>query len=304
MAGAIVVGRGAQLFLIGPPSARPVAFPLGPERAPKEDSESSFDAPSASLLGALRALPPDTPLSADTEPIARQLRVRLERPVEVASVTDLRIARAALPPIERGEERRIVLGRARFALERVLRTPEEILITLTREEERVERAVGREARAAESFLAVPGSSLADYSRKWTGVRASLGQHHTMLEDLVRVQARAVVPNLCAIVGERAAARLVSEAGGVAALARMRAGRIQLLGTRRRPSPDRGPRYGLIYRAEGMSEVPPGRRGAYARSLGALAAIAVRADATTHASISRGLLLRRDRRMAQLQKGAA
>ncbi|MGC2360391.1 MAG: hypothetical protein WA691_08845, partial [Thermoplasmata archaeon] len=92
-------------------------------------------------------------------------------------------------------------------------------------------------------------------------------------------------------------------GGVAALARMRAGRIQLLGTRRRPSPDRGPRYGILYRAYGMSDVPPGRRGAYARSLGAMAAIAVRADASTRATISNGLVARRDRRIAQLQSRA-
>jgi RNA processing factor Prp31 len=51
----------------------------------------------------------------------------------------------------------------------------------------------------------------------------------------------------------------------------------------------------------MADVPAGRRGAYARSLGALAAIAVRADATTRSAISKGLVARRDRRIEQLRK---
>ncbi len=300
MASAVVVELGAQIFVVGPPPSRPVAYSLGAERSPAAGYNPPSDRLPGRLLEALRVLPPGTALSADTEVLASAVGSKLARVVTVATTLDLRTARAALPLPAPGDERRILLGVARDALERALRTPEEVLITLTREEERVERAVGREARAAESFLVLPGSSLAEYSRKWTGVRASLAQHHEMLADMVRLHARALVPNLSAVVGERAAARLVSEAGGVAALARMRAGRIQLLGTRRRPSPERGPRYGILYRAEGMAEVPAGRRGAYARSLGAIAAIAVRADATTHAQISPALVARRDRRIAQLR----
>lgn len=300
MASAIVVGRDAQIFVVGPPLSRPQAYSLGVERFLGADRDGASDRLPAPLWEALEGFPPGTTITTDSESLAAVVTARLGRVVRAATTLELRAARAALPLPASTEERRVLLGVAWNALERALRTPEEVLITLTREEERVERAVGREARAAESFLVVPGSSLAEYVRRWTGVRASLEQHHAMLEDLVRLHARTVVPNLSAVVGERAAARLVSEAGGVAPLARMRAGRIQLLGTRRRPSPDRGPRYGILYRSEGMAEVPPGRRGAYARSLGALAAIAVRADATTHASISRALVLRRDRRIAQLR----
>jgi hypothetical protein len=297
---AVVVERGVEFYLIGAGPGRPRTFSLGVERALAVDQDPTLDRLPGSLIEELRALSVTTPISAASGPLAQSLTERLDRPVSVAATAELRAARTSLPAPEPGAERRLVLALARNALERSLRTPEEVLITLTREEERVERAVGRESRAAESFLAVPGSSLADYSRRWATVRLSLEDHHAMLDELVRVHARSVVPNLAAVVGERAAARLVAEAGGLAALARMRAGRIQLLGTRRRPSPDRGPRYGILYRAQGVSEVPPGRRGAYARSLGALAAIAVRADATTHASISRRLVARRDRRIAQLR----
>lgn len=298
MASAVVVERGPQLFLVAPPPAAPVGFSPGRE-ARGWGELRALDLPTG-LVAAIRSLPTDVGLRAGSAGLGSALSESLNRPVPLAGVAELRSARSHLPARDPKAERTFCLRVAQESLERALRTPEEILITLTREEERVERAVGREARASESFLVVADSPLAGYARRWAGVRASLEQHHGVIEELVRAHARNVVPNLSAVVGERAAARLVSAAGGVPALARMRAGRIQLLGTRRRPSPDRGPRYGIIYRADGMADVPAGRRGAYARSLGALAAIAIRADATTRSSISKMLVARRDRRIAQLR----
>lgn len=301
MASAVVVERGPQLFLVRPAPARTTAYPLGlglDAHAGEEGDRLRLPTP---LVEALRALPPGTAVRAGSERVRAAVAESLAHAVPLAPLPDLRLARGVLPPLAPTEERRFLLAAGHAALERVLRSPEEVLITLAREEERVERAVGRESRASESFLPVPGSSLTDYARQWEEVRAALDRHHRMLAELLRAQARSLVPNLSAVVGERAAARLVSAAGGVAALARMRAGRIQLLGTRRRPSPDRGPRYGILYRADGMADVPAGRRGAYARSLAAIAAIAVRADATTRRSISKGLVARRDRRIAQLRR---
>ncbi len=297
MASAVVVVRGPRIFLVRPSPPSLVTYPLrsGGETAP-------VDRFPPALIDAIRSLPTDIGVRGGSDEVASDLGTRLSRTVPVAATSELRAARAMLPPWDAREERAFLLSAARTALLLALRTPEEILITLTREEERVERAVGREARASESFLVVADSVLVGYAHEWTGVRRSFERHHARLEELVRAHARSVVPNLSAVVGERAAARRGAAAGGGAALARMRAGRIQLLGTRRRPSPDRGPRYGIIYRADGMAEVPPGRRGAYARSLGAIAAIAIRADAMTHASISKGLVARRDRRIAELGTG--
>ena len=189
-------------------------------------------------------------------------------------------------------------------LEQALRSPAEVLITLAREEERLERAVGREERASEAMLAVPDAALTAYRERWSDTRARLAEHHRSLLASVEESARSVVPNLAAVVGPRVAARLVAAAGGVEPLGRMRAARLQLLGTKRRPAPDRGPRFGVIYRAERMPDVPIDRRAAYARSLGALAAIAVRADASTRRDIAPLLVRRRDRRIDELRRGRA
>ena len=134
-------------------------------------------------------------------------------------------------------------------------------------------------------------------------RAALARHHAGLVDLLERTARDVAPNLAEVVGERIAARLIAAAGSVTALSRMNASRIQLLGSRRRPSPERGPRYGILYRGVRMNDLPIACRGAYARSLASLAAVAVRADATTHAPIAAKLVARRDRRVEDLRRRA-
>ncbi|MGI0131238.1 MAG: hypothetical protein ACREDE_03810, partial [Thermoplasmata archaeon] len=183
MASAVVVERGPQLFLVRPPPAPPAEYPFRPEAGPSE--EAAGGRLPASLVETLRSLPTELGLRAGSEALARALGGRLERTVPVASLAEMRAARAALPSWGPDAERRYLLSVAHESLERALRSPEEVLITLTREEERVERAVGREARASESFLVVRGSPLAVYARQWTGVRASLEQHHSMLETLLR-----------------------------------------------------------------------------------------------------------------------
>jgi snoRNA binding domain, fibrillarin len=297
VANSVVVVRQSTVYLVAPPPALPRAFPAALGRA-----RASVSWP-REFLNAVRSLPPGSTLEVDSVATAKELGGALTTATVLASIPALRRARAAVPPLALEVDRSWILAVAHDALERALTTPEEVLISFAREEERLERTLGREARASESFLTTPGSPLAQYADAWAAVRKSLSAHHTQLLALLGTHARTVVPNLASVVGARTAARLVSAAGSVDALSRMRAGRIQLLGTRRRPSPERGPRYGLLYRADGMDSVPPDRRGAYARSLGALAAIAARADATTHASIAKGLVARRDRRIAQLQRRA-
>ena len=286
MATALVVAYSDRLWLSGADRSTVASYPWDGRSLPSALRE--------------RLVVPGLELAASSAALAGQLSDELGRTVGLAPLGQLRAVRSKIPVPPPAEERARLLAIARAALTKALRDPEEVLITLAREEERLERAVGREARAAESFYEVPEPSVREFLRRWADVRASLGAHHATLERLLAERARAVVPNLSALLGERTAARLVAEAGGVAALARMRAGRIQLLGSRRRPSPERGPRYGLLFRADGMAEVPPGRRGAYARSLAALAAIAARADGSTRSSIAQQLVARRDRRIEQLR----
>jgi nucleolar protein 56 len=302
VADAAIVGRGPRFFVI-----RSGEFPAGmpatidPVAAGRSALSPVADRVPSFFVEVLRTIPSGDRLVAESEELAAALRPRLNREVGVADRAARRAARARLPSMDGGEEKSFLLALGHARLEQALRAPEEILITFAREEERLERAVGREERAAEAFLALERSPLAEYGTAWATVRRSLAEHHHQLEEALARSARSVVPNLSAVVGERVAARLVAAGGGVAALGRMRAPRLQLLGSRRRPSPERGPRYGVIYRAARMTDVPIGRRGAYARSLAALAVIAARADATTRRDLSPVLLARRDRRIEQLRR---
>jgi len=301
----LVVGNGPNLFLFGSNGRRVVGpFPVDPDprrAAARFDLFGPEDVPSP-LLAAIEAEGGDPTVLAAPARLARALAERLHRPVGEPDIDELRSARATLPPLEASAERRFFLALGRVRLEEALRSPEEVLITLAREEERVERSVGREARAAESFVAVPGSALERHLDTWARARDALGDLEGELRHTLESEAKRLVPNLCAVVGARTAARLVAAAGGVRPLARMPSARLQLLGSRRRPSPERGPRFGVIYRADRLAEVPVDRRGAYARSLAALAAIAVRVDATTRRDVSAALVTRRDRRVDDLRRG--
>jgi hypothetical protein len=300
----LVVGNGPALFVLGPVAPRALGpFPLDadPRRAAGQFEELEPSGLPFRLLSVLEKSPEESRLLAFPPRVAHALSDALHRPVSEPSVEELRRARMALPLSDPTEERRFFLALGHLRLERALRAPEEVLITLAREEDRVERAAGREERAAESFVAVPNSPLDRHLESWGRARSAFGELADALRRTVEAEARALVPNLSAVVGPRTAARLVAAAGGVQPLARMPSARIQLLGSRRRPSPERGPRFGVLYRADRLNEVPIGRRGAYARSLAALAAIAVRADATTHRDLRATLVARRDRRVESLRR---
>ena len=300
----VVVARGTSIYLARDPPELPAAFPRGPDpdAAVLAQIDPGAVALPPDLVEAVRGLKSDDHLLAGDGALARALSRIGVRGIREATVAELRAVLPRLPLAPAAREREFALRVARAALERALNSPEEVLITLAREEERVERALGREDRAMASFLAAGSPALREYRDAWTETRDRLERHHGRLVALLERSARAVVPNLSTVVGEKAAARLVAAAGGVAPLGRMRSARLQLLGSRRRPSPERGPRYGLLYRAARMNDVPLGRRGAYARSLAALAAIAARADATTHREIGPMLVARRDRRVEALRRG--
>ena len=300
----LVVGNGPALFLSGTDPVRMLGpFPFDPDpkqAAVRFESMGRSDLPTR-LLSALESIPAGTSLAASPPRLARAVAECVGRPVASPTLEELRRARASVPLAEAALERRFFLALGHLRLERALRAPEEVLITLAREEERVERSVGREARAADSFVSVPDSPLDLHLVAWERARGALGDLEDGLRRTVEKEAKTLVPNLSALVGPRIAARLVAAAGGVAPLARMPASRIQLLGSRRRPSPDRGPRFGILYRADRLADVPIGRRGAYARSLAALAAIAVRVDAHGRRDISAELVARRDRRVETLRR---
>ncbi|HYA57950.1 MAG TPA: hypothetical protein VEH57_05765 [Thermoplasmata archaeon] len=303
MATTVLLPAGPWVVMVPLEGGTPTSFSRSPDRRPVVSALADpRKAPlPAALWEAIRALSPSTRLAVASGVLRAEVERETGQPFQPATLEELRAARTRCPWPTGNEERGYVRQVAGASLEEALRSPVEVLITFAREEERVERAVEREARASESFLAAPGSALDEYVVAWRKSRAQLVTHHRALLDALEREARQTVPNLSAVVGARVAARLVAEAGGLTPLGRMRASRLQLLGSRRRPSPERGPRFGVLYRADRMDDVPPGRRAAYARSLAALAAIAVRADATTHANIAPVLLARRDRRIQDLSR---
>ena len=301
MPGATVLARGRRLYLVTP-GRPPEGYPAEAASAPAMDALSDTGAGlPPGLPDRLRSIPPGTPVTAAGAALRQRLSAELHRPIAPPDLDEWRAARAALPNDPPPQERAFVLALARRRLEAALRAPEEMLITLAREEERVERARAREEAASAAFLPLPDSALAEYAVRWEQLRRRLAEHHDRLLAGVERAAGEIAPNLSAVVGPRAAARLLAAGGGLAALGRMRAPRLQLLGSRRRPSAEHGPRFGVLYRGARMDDVPIDRRAAYARSLAALAAIAVRADATTRADLRGALVARRDRRVDELRR---
>ncbi|HZY71384.1 MAG TPA: hypothetical protein VFF67_10465 [Thermoplasmata archaeon] len=296
MAGPRLLRAGGTLFLAASASGRSTLFEIG--RSPVEAAaivENRFVGwTNDRLLAELR----DAPETEVVEPALAEwlrregVRGQLLGAPEWRAVTheapDLPLLRAFL------------LERARLALGRAIAEPEAQLVALAREEERTERAVDREAGAADAWITGGAVDLGEHADVWKEFRSRFAEHHGQLRARVERLARRVVPNLADVVGPRTAARLIARAGGVAPLARMTAGRIQLLGARRRPRPG-GPRYGILYSALATFEPPAESAGAFARSLAALAAIAARADATTHRAIGPGLARRRDRRLEYLRR---
>lgn len=300
MRATLVVARGRSLYIV-PPAERPREFRCEPRgRTGGIAPPAEPDLP-PSLVAGLAGTDPAVPIVACGPSLAERLTAQVGRPIRTAGPAEWRSALEQLPPPEPAAEREEILRRARSDLEAALRSPEEVLVSLAREEERVERTVGREARAAEAFVAVPGTVLAEVARNGERARELLADHHRELVRRLEAEARQTVPNLSAVVGARTAARLVAAAGGLGALARMSSSRVQLLGSRRRPDPERGPRFGVIYLAEGSERIPQGRRGAYARSLASLAVVAVRADRFTHRDLAGPLQRRRDARRDDLMR---
>jgi len=99
---------------------------------------------------------------------------------------------------------------------------------------------------------------------------------------VSARADEVLPNTSALIGGLVAARLLSRAGGLSALARMPGSAIQVLGSERALfSHLRGgtppPKHGIIFQHRRVHNAPREVRGRVARVLAAKLAIAARLD---------------------------
>ena len=180
-------------------------------------------------------------------------------PRPMAGPTEFARARSSRSPRSSEGFRALLLVEGREALERTLASPEETVIALAREEERVERARTRDDGALASWVGPAAGPLADHAAAWQEYRVGLERHHAELVHRLEGATRALAPNLARVVGARVA-WLVAAAGGLAPLGRMPSARLQLLGSRRRLAGGRGPRFGLLYRAEGLDGSPRNRQG--------------------------------------------
>lgn len=298
MSAAVLVRGGPTLYRVSPTDGPVASLALGEDLAQVASGVAEGYAPPVAdrVIRWARAAPVG---AATPDPAIRRLLAASGTDLATTTSTDLRRTLARLPAPTLPEERAWFLALARARLATALASEEETLVALAREEERVERAVGRETGALEQLLAGPTGALAEYRDDLAAKAVRLEADLAALRGRLEVVARRAVPNLSAVVGPRIAGRLVAAAGGRAALARLSASRVQLLGARRRPRGGHGPRYGLLYRAARMPDVAPERQGRYARSLAALAVIAARADEFTRRDLAAELTARRDRRIAAL-----
>ncbi|MDE1819945.1 MAG: hypothetical protein KGJ23_04975 [Euryarchaeota archaeon] len=307
----LVVGR--ELLVFTPGSRQPRRVTLSPGGS--HEGQELFEAlaslargelPSRGLgnaVGALSSYREGPPVRVGDR-TARALAEAAKLRVSEASSREVASLREALPPATWEPDRELLLGVAAAALEQRLASPEEVIITLSREGDRLQRLLRkeREALSALSGAAAPGTPVSTYAGKAEEHLRSLDGRMQELDRALNEVAVRTLPNSSAVVGSRTAARLLALAGSTSALLRLNSSRLQVLGARRRRPGTPGPRHGVMVGAEGMDRVPPHRRGALARSLASLLVVAVRADLQTQGSVGADLVERRERRIAALAKG--
>lgn len=136
--------------------------------------------------------------------------------------------------------------------------------------------------AAARLLPMIGKKGTEPMRKVAREILSLSAARTGLMKEVSRKAVVVIPNMSALVGGLVAARLMSRAGGLAAVARMPGSSIQVIGAEgalfshiRTGSPS--PKHGIVFQHRRVHNAPREVRGAVARALAAKLAIAARLD---------------------------
>ncbi len=302
MPAAVLLRGGGRLYLVPASGGTAPSVPLGRDLSDAaRQVASGFSAPLRDdVVRWVRSQHPGSPLTVGGLALAEAFE-RSGISARTATEDELRGALTTRPATLPREEREFRLATIRVQLDLALASDTETLIALSREEARVERALRREEGALDQFLAPPSGPLADQREETQRHRDDVELHYAALVGRVETVAHRVLPNLSTLVGPRVAARLFAAAGEPGALARMPAARLQVLGAHRRPGGGHGPRFGLLYEASRMVDVPEDRQGRYARSLAALAVVAARADLLTHRDVSERLVARRDRRIEMLRR---
>ncbi|KAI6221307.1 SnoRNA binding domain protein [Aphelenchoides fujianensis] len=111
----------------------------------------------------------------------------------------------------------------------------------------------------------------------------LTAYRTQLNDYLKNRMNALAPNLTVLLGELVGARLISKAGTLVTLAKYPASTVQILGAekalfRALKTKRETPKYGLIYHAQLVGQVPAVLKGKIARKLAAKVSLSARVDA--------------------------
>ncbi|MCI4368218.1 MAG: hypothetical protein L3K09_01455 [Thermoplasmata archaeon] len=302
MAPAVLLRGGDRLFGLSPEFKVSVSTSLGAnaERSAERWAEEGTVVLPAEIARWVNGAGIRAALAAP-EPRLKDALAALGIAVVALPLSELRRAHAAIPRAPPAAQRDFLIELARCEAAMAISSPVEALISLAREEARLERALGRERSAASEFVTGNSPALLRHDELGQRFLTEFEEHHRAVSAELERSAGEVVPNLSELLGGRLAAQLVSSAGGIAPLARMSASRLQLLGARRRPSEGHGPRFGLLYRSPRLADLPTSRWAAYARSVAALSVIAARADGITHGRIGSALVARRDRRFDELRR---
>ncbi|MDD1716174.1 MAG: RNA-processing protein [Methanolinea sp.] len=197
---------------------------------------------------------------------------------------------------------KVCILRADQEISRNSQVPDRELIQMVRMLDQIDEAVNLLTERAVEWYAVLNPVFSRKYRKLQGksamdllgkgdsaalreVAEEVERIHKLRDSLAREisgLAETVLPNCTALAGGLVAARLASDAGSLAALSRMPASAIQVLGARTAlfshlrtgSSP---PKHGIIYQHSRVHNAKRGHRGRVARTLAAKLAIAARID---------------------------
>ncbi|KAI6208530.1 SnoRNA binding domain protein [Aphelenchoides besseyi] len=111
----------------------------------------------------------------------------------------------------------------------------------------------------------------------------LSSYRVQLNEYLKNRMNALAPNLTVLLGELVGARLISRAGTLITLAKYPASTVQILGAekalfRALKTKRETPKYGIIYHAQLVSQVPGPLKGKIARKLAAKVSLSTRVDA--------------------------
>ncbi|MEM4482014.1 MAG: C/D box methylation guide ribonucleoprotein complex aNOP56 subunit [Desulfurococcaceae archaeon] len=163
------------------------------------------------------------------------------------------------------------------------------------------------ASAAKSSI---GAELSDFDLDYilmlAGIIIDLYKLRETLDTYIDAIMKEVAPNICALVGSKLGARLLSLAGGLEKLAKLPASTIQVLGAekalfRALKTGGKPPKHGIIFQHPTIHKSPRWQRGKVARFLAAKLAIAAKVDFFTGRYVGDKLLKEFEERVDEIKK---